>query len=254
MKKRIIARLDIKNDRLIKGVHLEGLRVVGDPVERALDYYESGIDELILVDTVASLYQRNHLADVIHRICKKIFIPVTVGGGIRSLSDAEALFDAGADKVAINTQAVSSPELISQLSRRFGAQAVVLSVQAKLDPTDDSRWLVMTDNGREDSGRNVVDWISEAQSYGFGEILLTSIDKEGTGSGFDLDLLTSVASASTAPILISGGFAKPIDAIDAFKSGAEAVVIAQAFHYNKCSIPDLKSSLALSNLSVRLAS
>lgn len=254
MKVRIVARLDIKNDRLIKGVHLEGLRIVGDPVERALEYYNQGIDELLLVDAVASLYQRNHLADVIQRVCREIFIPVTVGGGIRSVTDAQALFEAGADRVAINTAAVAEPSLLQQLCTRFGAQAVVLSIQAKRDPRNSARWLVMTDNGRESSGFEVADWLAQAQCFGFGEILLTSIDQEGTGKGYDLELVTSVAAITTAPVLVSGGFATSDDACKAFQAGAQAAVVAQALHYDKLSVERIKQDLLAQQVSVRKTS
>lgn len=254
MKVRVVARLDIKNDRLIKGVHLEGLRVVGDPVERALQYYSQGVDELLLVDAVASLYQRNHLAEVIQRICRQIFIPVTVGGGIRSVADAQALFDAGADKVAINTAAVAEPSLLQQLSSRFGAQAVVLSIQAKRDPRNPLRWQVMTDNGREGSGLEVADWVAEAQRFGIGEILLTSIDQEGTGEGYDLGLLASVAAITTAPVLASGGFATSEDACKAFQAGAQAAVVAQALHYDKLSVEQIKHDLLAQQVPVRQTS
>lgn len=251
MKVRVIARLDIKKDRLIKGVHLEGLRVVGDPLERALLYYAQGIDELLLVDAVASLYQRNHLADVIRHICQEIFIPVTVGGGIRSVADAQALFDAGADKVAINTAALSDPILLQHLCNRFGAQAVVLSIQAKRDPQEAGCWLAMTDNGRECSGLKVEAWVAEAQRYGIGEVLLTSIDQEGTGEGYDLELIASVAAITTAPVLASGGFASAADAQRAIQAGAQAVVVAQALHYNKLSVEQIKQDLRAQNVAVR---
>jgi len=251
MKFRIIARLDIKKDRLIKGVHLEGLRVVGDPLERALKYYDQGVDELLLIDAVASLYQRNHLTEVIQRICQEIFIPVTVGGGIRSIGDAQALFDAGADKVAINTAAMADPGLLEQLSRRFGAQAVVLSIQAKKHPEDSSRWVAMTDNGRESSRRCVGDWVAHAQNLGIGEILLTSIDQEGTAAGYDIDLIQSVAAITTAPVLASGGFAISEDALRVIQAGAQAAVIAQALHYDKLTITQIKQDLLTNNVAVR---
>ena len=251
MKFRIIPRLDIKNDKLIKGVHLEGLRVVGDPIEFALRYYLQGADELFLTDAVASLYQRNNLFDVVTAICTKIFVPVTVGGGIRTVDDARRLFDAGADKVAVNTAAVNNPSLLSQLSSLFGKQAVVLSIQAKLDPTDDQRWLVMTDNGREFSGFFLDDWIKRASSYGFGEVLITSIDAEGTCSGYDLALLDSVAKQCHSPIMCSGGFGSVDDAKLAYNLGAGAAVIAHQFHYNSISISEVKSYLDENNISIR---
>jgi len=251
LKFRLIARLDIKKNALIKGVHLEGLRVVGDPIERALSYYQNGIDELLLIDSVATLYQRNNLTDIIREICRNIFIPVTVGGGVRSIDDAMQLFDAGADKIAINTAAISNPLLLEQLVNRFGAQAVVLSIQAKKDLKIQNQWFAMTDNGRENSGLTLKSWFEVAQSYGFGEVLLTSIDQEGTGSGFDLDLLQSVLPLVNVPVLLSGGFGEVNHAIDCFKCGAQAAVIAQAFHYNSCPPDSLKRSLLSRNVPVR---
>ncbi len=240
---RIIARLDIKNERLIKGVHLEGLRVVGDPFERAFQYYQQGIDELLLVDSVASLYQRNNLVNVIERICRKIFIPITVGGGIRSVQDAQCLFEAGADKIAINTAAISNPTLLGQLSKRFGAQAIVLSIQAKKSPNDSNSWVAMTDNGRENSQISVQEWVLQAQQIGIGEILITSIDQEGTGEGYDLPLLSSIISLVKCPVLASGGFENSVDAIKAFKTGSQAAVVAQSLHYDKLTIMQIKKDL-----------
>ena len=251
MKFRLIARLDIKNDALIKGVHLEGLRVVGDPVERALAYFSDGIDELLLIDSVASLYQRNNLAEIICKICRRIFVPVTVGGGIRTVDDAQKLFDVGADKIAVNSAAISDPRLLSKLVSRFGAQAVVLSVQAKKNMYDPGRWIAMTDNGRENSNRCVVSWLQEAKSYGFGEVLLTSIDREGTGSGFDIDLLDTILPSVDAPILVSGGFGTSSHALQCYKSGAQAAVLAQSLHYNKIEINSVKSALSRYGIPVR---
>lgn len=251
MKFRIIARLDVKNNRLIKGIHLEGLRVVGNPLERALKYYKQGVDELLLVDAVASLYQRNHLAEVVKEVCRQIFVPVTVGGGIRSVSDAQALFEAGADKVSVNTAAIANPNLLEQLCSRFGAQAVVLSIQAKRDPLNTSRWLAMTDNGREFSGMYVEDWVSKAQHIGIGEILLTSIDKEGTSEGYDLALVSTVAAITTSPVLVSGGFEGPEDALKAYKAGAQAAVVARAFHYDRITPAQIKQVLLINQVSVR---
>ena len=251
MKNRIVARLDIKKNKLIKGIHLEGLRVVGDPIDKALKYYNDGADELILVDAVASLYRRNSLIDVIKSICKDIFIPITIGGGIRSLENAQDLFDAGADKIAINTAAVSRPELISEISGKFGRQAVIASMQIKRSHEDPSLWRVMTDNGRESSNLVLMDWLEKVQDLGAGEILLTSIDQEGTGAGFDLELLEKVANATSVPIQISGGFSISEHAELAFKSGAHATVIAQALHYEKTSIQRIKEDLCRSGFEIR---
>lgn len=251
MKLRLIGRLDIKNDRLIKGVHLEGLRVVGDPLECALNYYQQGIDELLLVDAVASLYQRNHLSDIVRKVCQQIFIPMTVGGGVRSVEDAKLLFDSGADKVAINTAALDRPQLLSELSERFGAQAVVLSVQAKRDFHGSSHWMAMSNNGRENSERNVLDWVREAQKMDIGEILVTSIDQEGTAQGYDIPLLKALRDSCDCPILASGGFGKPVDALNVHAAGSQAAVIAGALHYGDYSVSAIKTELKDFGVSVR---
>jgi cyclase len=251
MKFRLIARLDIKKDRLIKGIHLEGLRDVGDPLIRAQLYYDQGIDELLLIDSVASLYQRNHLASVVKKICENIFVPITVGGGIRSIDDARALFDSGADKVAINTAALNRPNLLRELTNQFGAQAVVLSVQAKRDPLLPTSWTAMTDNGRENSGRSVLEWVGEAQSMGIGEILLTSIDQEGTRQGYDVQLITAVHLNCNCPVLASGGFAQPLDASKVHSAGGQAAVIASALHYDCFTVQNIKHELVSRDLEVR---
>ena len=196
---RIIPRLDIKGPNLIKGVQLEGLRVVGDPHEFALRYYQQGADELIYMDIVASLYERNNLSDIIKRAADQIFIPITVGGGIRSIDDAKNILRSGADKVAINTAAMKRPELITELAQNFGSQAVVLSVEAKKQPN--GTWEAFTDNGRERTGRDVVAWIEQAVSFGAGEILLTSVDREGMRKGFDVELIEQVSKIIPVPLM-----------------------------------------------------
>ena len=251
MKFRIVGRLDIKRDRLIKGIHLEGLRDVGEPLSRARSYYDQGVDELLLIDSVASLYQRNHLASVVNKICENIFVPITVGGGIRSVHDAQMLFDSGADKIAVNTAALERPNLLRDLSNHFGSQAVVLSVQAKRDPLSHASWTAMTDNGRENSGRNVLEWIDQAQSMGIGEILLTSIDKEGTLEGFDYPLIKAVPLQCNCPLLASGGFAQPLDALNVYSAGAQAAVIASALHYDHFTVQAIKRALVSPGLETR---
>ena len=184
---RLIARLDIKGPNLIKGIHLEGLRVIGSPQEHALKYYLQGADELIYMDCVASLYGRNHLGEIISLAARDIFVPMTVGGGIRSVDDATQILRAGADKVAVNTAALTNPGLISAIAKRFGSQCMVLSVEAK--QVGPERWEAYTDNGRERTGKDVVEWVREAVALGAGEILLTSVDREGTRKGFDIPLI-----------------------------------------------------------------
>lgn len=247
---RMIARLDIKGPNVIKGVHLEGLRVVGEPNEFALNYYEHGADELVFMDTVASLYGRNHLGEIIKKAAENIFIPMTVGGGIRGVNDALDILRCGADKIAINTSAVSTPSLIAEISNALGSQAVVLSVEAKM--IADNKWEVYTDNGREATGLDVVGWVQKGESLGVGEILLTSVDKEGTRKGFDLSLISAVTAVVNIPVIASGGFGKPQDFLDVVReANADAVAIADAFHFNRYSIPEIREIARKGGLKLR---
>lgn len=247
---RLIARLDIKGSNLIKGVHLEGLRVIGDPKDYAYRYYQQGIDELIYMDAVASLYGRNHLAEIIKKTVKNIFIPLTVGGGIRSVEDAASVLRSGADKIAMNTAAVSKPELINQIAETFGNQCVVLSVEAK--QSTNQGWEVLTENGRERSGRNVIEWVTEAVDRGAGEILLTSVDREGTRKGFDVGLLRAVSQSVAVPVIASGGMGSPEDAIDAVNNGgADAIAMADILHYERATIGDVRNACRSAGLQVR---
>ena len=249
-KVRLIARLDIKGPNLIKGIHLEGLRVVGSPNEYALRYYQQGADELIYMDSVASLYGRNNLADIVRQAVDNIFVPMTVGGGIRSLEDAAHLLRSGADKVAVNTAAVSNPRLISDIARRFGSQCMVLSVEAKQIGTE--HWEIYTDNGRERTGLDVLDWIQKAVSLGAGEILLTSVDKEGTRKGFDLELVRAVTASVSVPVIASGGMGMPEDAVEVIQQGqADAVAMADILHYQRATIMDIRAYIKAAGISVR---
>lgn len=247
---RLIARLDVKGPNLIKGIQLEGLRVIGSPQEHALKYYLQGADELIYMDCVASLYGRNHLADIIMSAAKDIFIPMTVGGGIRTIDDATQILRAGADKVAINTAALANPNLISQISKRFGNQCMVLSVEAK--QVEPNRWEAYTDNGREQTGKDVIDWVQEAEALGAGEIFLTSVDREGTRRGFDVALLSAVTSVVSVPVIASGGMGKPEDVVNAVdEGGADAVAMADILHYKRASIGEIRESAQRANIKVR---
>lgn len=247
---RIIPRLDIKGPNLIKGVQLEGLRVVGDPHEFALRYYQQGADELIYMDIVASLYERNNLSDIIKRAADQIFIPITVGGGIRSIDDAKNILRSGADKVAINTAAMKRPELITELAQNFGSQAVVLSVEAKKQPN--GTWEAFTDNGRERTGRDVVAWIEQAVSFGAGEILLTSVDREGMRKGFDVELIEQVSKIIPVPLIVSGGMGQFSHFEDAVLKGhADAIAIADMLHYERTSIADIRQSANQAGFTVR---
>jgi cyclase len=247
---RLIARLDIKGPNLIKGIHLEGLRVIGSPNEYALRYYLQGADELIYMDCVASLYGRNHLGEIIKAAAHDIFVPMTVGGGIRSVDDATEILRAGADKVAINTAAVATPQLITDISRRFGSQCMVLSIEAKQVGQD--RWEVYTDNGRERKGLDVVEWAKLGVSMGAGEILLTSVDREGTRKGFDLDLVGIVTSEVSVPVIASGGMGKPSDLVDVVKqSKVDAVAMADILHYGRSTVGDLRRFAQSAGVEVR---
>lgn len=250
MNVRLIARLDIKGPNLIKGIHLEGLRVVGDPQEYARRYYEAGADELVYMDIVASLYGRNSLTEIIKRAAQDIFIPMTVGGGVRSVDDAKQLLRAGADKVALNTAAIAKPELITDISRRFGSQCMVLSIEAKR--IGDNKWEAYTDNGRERTGLDVLEWAQRGCELGAGEILLTSVDQEGTRKGFDLALVKAIASAVPIPVIASGGMGSPDDLVRVVKEGqADAVAMADVLHYNRYSMSDIRSAAKAAGIPVR---
>jgi len=246
---RLIARLDVKGENLIKGVHLEGLRIIGDPQEYARRYYEQGADELIYMDIVASLYGRSKLLDIVQRTAHDVFVPLTVGGGVRSVNDVGELLRAGADKVAINTAAVRRPELISEVSQKFGSQCMVLSIEAKRQAT--GKWEIYTDCGRERSGYDAVEWAYKGVSLGAGEILVTSIDQEGTRKGFDTELVNSIASVVNVPIIASGGYGQPDDLDRVVQAGADAVAFADALHYNRSNFKDLRSIASSLNLLIR---
>ncbi|KAA0577870.1 imidazole glycerol phosphate synthase subunit HisF [Azospirillum sp. B21] len=247
---RLIARLDIKGPNLIKGIHLEGLRVVGDPAVYARRYYEDGADELIYMDAVASLYQRNSLHSVVSATADGIFIPLTVGGGIRSLADVEALLRAGADKVAINTAAVERPALIEEVSRRFGAQCMVAQIDAKA--VGPRQWEVYVNGGRDKTGRDAVAWARQVSEQGAGEILLTSIDREGTRKGFEIDLVHAVAEAVPVPVIASGGMGTPAHLVDAVQRGkADAIAMADMLHYNRATLSGVRAHAQQAGISVR---
>ena len=247
---RLIARLDIKGPNLIKGIHLEGLRVIGSPADHALRYYEQGVDELIYMDCVASLYGRNHLGDIVRSAAENIFVPMTVGGGIRSVDDATQILRAGADKVAVNTAAVANPQLITDIARRFGSQCMVLSIEAKqIGP---ERWEVYTDNGRERTGLDVIDWVKRSVAMGAGEILLASVDREGTRKGFDVDLVRAVSVEVSVPVIASGGMGKPDDLVEVVRDGgADAVAMADILHYKRATVSDIRAAAREQGLGVR---
>lgn len=247
---RLIARLDIKGKNLIKGIHLEGLRVIGSPNEHALRYYQQGADELIYMDIVASLYGRNNLSDIVQSAAQDVFVPMTVGGGIRSVDDATHLLRCGADKVAVNTGAVANPSLISEIARRFGSQCMVLSVEAK--QVAPGRWEAYTDNGRERTGLDVVEWVRRGVAAGAGEVMITSVDREGTRKGFDVALVRAVTREVSVPVIASGGMGKPDDLVDVVKHGeADAVAMADILHYRRATIGDVRSVAQTAGINVR---
>jgi cyclase len=226
---RLIPRLDIKGENLVKGVRLEGLRVLGRPERFARWYYEEGADELLFVDVVASLYGRNSLLGIIERTAREIFIPLTVAGGIRSLDDIRAVLRAGADKVALNTAAVARPALIREAASRFGSSTIIVSIETI---KRDGRWEVYTDNGRERTGRDALAWAKEAADHGAGELLVTSVDREGTGAGYELDLIHAISGSVPIPVIACGGAGKAADLADAVLEGkAQAVAAASILHY-----------------------
>lgn len=229
---RIIPRLDIKGPNLVKGIHLEGLRVLGKPEFFARSYYDQGADEIFFQDTVASLYQRNSLTKIITRTAKNIFIPITVGGGLRTLDDINEVLRAGADKVSINTAAISNPNFINEASHAFGSSTIVVAVEAIKQKSGD--YFAYTDNGREHTGVEIISWVKQIEDRGAGEILLTSIDNDGTGKGFDLDLINDVSRVVKIPVIAHGGAASSSHVIDCFKySNVDAIAAASMLHYSE---------------------
>lgn len=228
---RIIPRLDIKGPNLVKGIRLEGLRVLGKPEDFAKHYYAQGADELFFQDTVASLYDRNSLSDIITRTAASVFIPLTVGGGIRTIEDVRSALGSGADKVAINTAAVKNPEFIREAAHTFGSSTIVISIEAIKQSS--GKYLAYIDNGREETGLEVSAWAKQACELGAGEIVITSVDREGTGEGYDLELIKIIKDAVTVPVIAHGGAASAEDLASAVKvGGASAVALASMLHYD----------------------
>lgn len=238
---RLIARLDIKDKYVVKGIQLEGVRKVGIPCELAERYYEAGIDEILYVDNVASLYNRNSLDEVIYDTTKNIFIPVTVGGGIRSVDNARFLLSKGADKLALNTAAIKDEAIIGQIAETFGSQCMVLSVQAKR--TGQGGWEALYDNGREHSGKDVFEWIARGVELGAGEILLTSVDFDGMMKGMDIELIKRACETVNVPIIACGGVRNAEDIVAAASAGASAVAIGSALHFNKVSVQEFREGI-----------
>ena len=228
---RIIPRLDIKGPNLVKGIHLEGLRVLGKPEVAARYYYENGADELIYMDVVASLYGRNSLTEIIKRTSREIFIPLTVGGGLRTLDDIRTVLKAGADKVALNTAAIANPNLITEAAQRFGSSTILGSIEAIRK--SEGTWEAYTDNGREKTGVDALSWAKQLVELGVGEIMVTSIDQEGTGEGFDLDLTRSIADEVSVPVIACGGAGNVSHISEVvLQARADAVSVASILHYH----------------------
>lgn len=235
---RIIARLDIKNEHVIKGIHLEGLRKVGDPNALARQYYEQGVDEIVFMDAVASLYDRNNLFHIVESACRDVFVPIAVGGGMRNIEDVSKALGAGADKVVINTGAVQNIKLIEQIAHKFGSQCLVGSIEAKKQANG---WNAYIDNGREPTNLDVVSWALTLQEAGCGEILLTSVDQEGTCRGFDIDLVEQVNAAVNRPVIVSGGYGKPEHLRNLLvRVEPSAVAFAAVLHYKRSNVADLR--------------
>ena len=252
LSKRIIACLDVRNGQVVKGVNFEGLRSAGDPAALARRYNVEGIDELVILDVTATIEARRALADTIGRVARELFIPLSVGGGIRTEADAAAAVDAGADKVSVNTAALADPALITHIADRYGSQAVIVAIDAKRE-TAAARFAVYARSGQRAAGRDAVEWAREAESRGAGEILLTSIDRDGTKAGFDCELTAEVSSAVSIPVIASGGAGGLDDFVDVFTAGrADAALAASIFHYAETSVRALKEHLRGRGIPVRI--
>jgi len=250
LSKRIIACLDVRDGQVVKGVNFEGLRSAGDPAELARRYNVEGIDELVILDITATLEARRALADTIRAVARELFIPLAVGGGIRTEADAAAAVEAGADKVSLNTAALADPALITTLARRYGSQAIVVAIDAK---KDGNRFAVYARSGQTAADRDAVDWAREAAASGAGEILLTSIDRDGTKRGFDCELTAAVSGAVSIPVIASGGAGTLDHFVEVFTDGrADAALAASIFHYAETSVRALKQHLHQRGIAVRL--
>ena len=246
--RRLIARLDVKGSRLIKGVSFEGLRVLGSAEEFSARYYDQGIDEIFFVDAVASLYGRSSLVEILSEVAGNVFVPIVAGGGVRSVEDARRLLESGADKVAVNTAAIASPSLIDEIAGRFGSQCVVLSVQAKRTVIG---WECYTEGGREHTGLDVISWIERGVELGAGEILVTSVDRDGTHRGLDNELIAAVAAMVPVPLIVGGGVGTSEDVVAGYESGADAVAVGSAFHYGRLGIREVRRTCRASGISLR---
>lgn len=249
--KRIIPCLDVKDGRVVKGVNFVNLTDVGDPVDAAKAYYEAGCDELVFLDITATHEERDTTVDMVRRVAEQVFIPFTVGGGIRSVEDMNKMLKAGADKVSVNSSAVANPQLIADCAEKFGNQCVVVAIDAK--KVEDGSWHVFVAGGRKDTGIDLLDWAKKVVSLGAGEILLTSMDKDGTKSGFDIEMLNAVANVVTVPIIASGGAGNSQHILEVFEqTPATGALAASIFHYGEVSIADTKQAMRQSGIEVRV--
>lgn len=248
--KRIIPCLDVKDGRVVKGTNFVGLRDAGDPVEAAITYNVQGADELVLLDITASSDSRGIMTDIVKQVADNIFIPFTVGGGIRTIDDFTEILRAGADKVSVNSAALKNPTLISDAAKKFGSQCVVVAMDAKR--TESGSWTLYLNGGRVDTGKDVIEWAKEVQALGAGEILLTSMDCDGTKAGYDIELTKAVSQAVSMPVIASGGAGTLAHFADVIESGkADAVLAASLFHFGEISISELKQYLSEKNIPVR---
>jgi len=246
---RLIARLDIKSGNLIKGIRFEGLRVVGNPVDAARKYYNEGIDEILLIDTVASLYGRPQIGGLVKEVSQASFVPLTVGGGIKTFSDAKALFDLGADKIAINTASFSNPSLIREIANKYGSQSVVLSLQVT---RESGTWYCLVDQGREKTGISLQEQIDFGNEQNVGEFLITSVDRDGTFSGLDTDMVKTACKATSKPVSVGGGFSLAQDMSElAELASLSSIAVASELHYSKSDVEQIKTGLSTMGFGVR---
>ena len=249
LKNRIIPCLDVKNGRVVKGINFVDLKDAGDPVEQAKIYSDGGADEICFLDITASNENRDTIYEVVEKTSKKCFVPLTVGGGVRSIEDINKLLNCGADKVSINTAAVQNPELVVESSKKFGSQCIVVAIDAK---KNGDMWEIFTHGGRNKTGINALEFAKKMEINGAGELLVTSMDKDGTQSGYDIELMKNISSLVNIPVIASGGVGTLDHLVDGIKSGASAVLAASIFHYGTFSIEDAKQYLASKNIPVRI--
>lgn len=249
--KRIIARLEIKSNNVVKGIKMEGLRKVGDPELLAKKYFKDGADEIILSDIVASLYNRNHLYELVSKICKKINIPIVVGGGIRNFEDALRLLKSGADKITINSHAVTNKNLIKECAEKLGSQCVIIEIHAKKKKFN--TWEVFIENGRQPTNLNALDWVAEVQKLGAGELLVVSVDNDGACKGPDIELLSELNKVCKVPLIYAGGTSEKNDIFNIFNfSGVDGLALSHLLHFDKDTINNIKLYLKQKNIDIRL--